>query len=109
MHFGVGPFDEPGFWSSALYSTPESASLSPIATEPDSIRLPEFEVVAVNAAEVTKTVSPAISATTAKVRKSLRFLVSVWGLLFIWILLAQMRPGFWCLLVRGANLFCPAE
>jgi hypothetical protein len=80
MHLGAGPFAAPGFWSGvvASYSTPVPASLSPMATEPASIWLPEFDVVAVNAAEVTNTVSPAISATTAKVRKSLRFLLSVW-------------------------------
>src|SRR5918999_5275674 len=77
-----------------MYRAPVPASSSSMSTEPDSIWLPEFDVVAVNAAEVTKTASPAISATTAKVRKSLRFLLSVCWLLFIWFLLAQMCPGF---------------
>ena len=72
MHAAVGPLPEPGFWLSALYRTPVPASLSPIATVPASIRLPGFDVVAVKAAEVVKTATPAIRASTAAVTKILR-------------------------------------
>ena len=50
------------------------ASLSPMATVPASIWLPGLDVVAVNAAEVVKTATPAMRASTATVMKILRFL-----------------------------------
>ena len=43
------------------------------------MRLPSFDVVAVKAAEVTNTASPAMTATTAAVTKSLRPLLSPAG------------------------------
>src|SRR3954467_9478306 len=72
MHAAVGPLPEPGFWLRALYSLPVPASLSPMETVPASIRLPGFEEVAVKAADVGKTATPAISARTAAVTKILR-------------------------------------
>src|SRR3954452_14774204 len=71
-HATVGPLPEPGFWLRALYRVPVPASLSPIATVPASMRLPEFDEVAVKAADVVKTATPAISASTATVMKILR-------------------------------------
>ena len=53
------------------------ASLSPIETVPAWITLPGLLVVAVKAAEVAKTATPAIRARTATVRKIRSFLPSV--------------------------------
>src|SRR5215212_5945394 len=72
MHAAVGPLPEPGFWLRALYRTPVPASLSPIATVPASMLLPGFDEVAVKAADVEKTATPAMTARTATVTKILR-------------------------------------
>src|SRR5215208_3334969 len=72
MHAAVGPLPEPGFWLRALYRAPVPASLSPIATVPASMWLPGFDEVAVNAADVEKTATPAMRARTATVTKILR-------------------------------------
>src|SRR4029079_17689535 len=72
MHAEVGPLPDPGFWLRALYRAPVPASLSPIATVPASMRLPGFDEVAVKAADVEKTATPAMRARTATVTKILR-------------------------------------
>ena len=103
MHAAVGPLPEPGFWLRALYRTPVVASLSPIATVPASMRLPGFDVVAVKAAEVENTATPAMRASTATVVKILRLrpclsfefipplLCSVW--VFVSVVMLEVRAA----------------